>query len=146
MSDFLIRYRLGEGEKTRELTIQGVSSRKEASVKFIENAPENAYITAIDELDPSAARSSQNHRSHRKMAINNSFDAFILKSLEEADKTNQELIDFISINRKQWKERRTNPESLKLSELMMISAYLEIPFEDLVNEAHTIAKEKMTSS
>jgi len=80
------------------------------------------------------------------MAINNSFDAFILKSLEEADKTNQELIDFISINRKQWKERRTNPESLKLSELMMISAYLEIPFEDLVNEAHTIAKEKMTSS
>ena len=140
MTDFNIKYRLGEGTKIREYLVQGVKDRKEASLKFNDETPDNSILVEIEEVNE-PIKSSE--RVHRRMIINNDFDQFILDQLQQKELTNNDLIDYIGVNRNTWGRLRRNPEKLYFYDLCRICEFLDVPMETLTAILSKVVQENI---
>ena len=137
MSNFTIQYRIGEGKKLRKLTITNVADKQEASIKFLQQAPDNSYIVYIEE----SKEPRRGNLVQRKMSIQNSFDQFILDTLHEKNLTNEDLIKHMSMTRKTWGILRRHPENLYLYDLMLMSELLDIDIDQLIKETTKVIME-----
>ncbi|MEM7298660.1 MAG: helix-turn-helix domain-containing protein [Bacteroidota bacterium] len=139
MTDFKLQYRIeGKGKKLHELRVNGAKSKKEASITFSQQAPENAILVKIDEVKPKEPVSL----SDRRMIIHNSFDQFIHDSLIAIGQTNERLIKHAGIHRPAWIKLRKNPENLYFKHIQKIAEFLELPLSEVTNRIEACLKEK----
>lgn len=143
MTDFEIKYRLGEGKKIRTHTVKDADSKKDASIRFHDECPDNSVLVEIQEI--TAPQKKPSDRVHRRMMIRNSFDQFILDQLQVNDRINNELIEYVGMSKAAWGRMRRNPENLYFYDMIRISEFLNIPMATLINEISKVVEENKTS-
>ena len=143
MSDFLIEYKIGKGTKVKSYTVKDADDKMDASVRFQNEGPDNSFVVHIEEIgnDRPVRRKDQ---IYRRMIIHNSFDQFILDTLQEKNLTNQALIGHMHMTRKTWSRLREHPENFYLYDLILMSDFLAVPLSTLIAETTKVIEDNKT--
>ena len=144
MAEFRIQYKIGKSGKLREKVIADVEDRKQASIRFHTEGPDNSYISHIEEVKEEEVP-NKSSLTRRAMKIENSFDQFLIEALETQNKLNQDLLDFLGMTRTTWSKLRKHPEKLQIADLMRISEFLDVEFSKLADEARQVAEQHKKS-
>ena len=133
MKDFKIEYKIGKGDKVREVKVQA-ESIKEASINFLSEATENTYVVQVVEI-----KTAPKARG-KKMSINNKFDEFLAERLETMKLDNDQLYPKLKMSKSKWIRMRNNPENFTIQEVIMLSEALNTDLQEIVAIVEPIAK------